>query len=355
MTKSEKGAMGVRSEDRIGYLDDLRVGSIVAVMLLHVSAQNWSGAPVGSFAWQTMNAVNSVFRWGAPAFVMISGALLLDRDDAPGAWARRIGRLAAAFLFWSAVYAALEAVYEDLSWKQILFQVVSGHYHMWFLFMIAGLYLIAPLLRNLVRSPKLAGYFLLLALLFNFALPQAVTVLGLVSPSLAEAANSVLGKTYFHFAMGFSGYFVLGYVLRKTELTKTARRAAYVLGLCGCAATAGGTAALSLWQGSPNATLHTYFSLNVLVESVGVFVLFKSATGGGARRRAATAALSKATFGAYLIHPMVMDFLKNVLGLQTISFAPVLSIPVITALICAASYALSFAIGRIPKLGRWIV
>lgn len=341
---------------RVFYLDALRVASVLAVMLLHVSAQNWGTAPVQSLAWQTFNAVNGLSRWGAPVFVMISGALMLGRPHAPRALGRKILRLAAAFLFWSAVYAALERHYEGLSLGQTLLQLASGHYHMWFLYMIAALYLLVPLLGKLVESRRLTEYFLVLALLFNFALPQGIGLLSLVSPALSGAAEAILAKGYVHFPLGFTGFFVLGYYLSVTDIPKRARGWIYALGLGGFVSTAAFTALLSLRQGAADGRLLTYFSLNVLAECLGVFVLFKYALpGAGERVRRLFAALSDRTFGAYLVHILFLDLLRRVLGVDTLSFSPFLSVPLIALTLFAASYAASFALGKLPVAGRIIV
>lgn len=337
---------------RVPYLDLMRVVSMIAVILLHVSAQNWSAAEAASPEWRLFNAVNSLFRWGAPVFVMISGALLLDRDYAPRELLGKLFRLGAAFLFWSVLYALAERAYADLSPAQFLFQIVSGHYHMWFLYMIAGLYLLMPFLRKITASRRLTEYFLLLALVFNFAVPQAIALLSLASPSLADGADAVLRKAYFHFPLGFVGFFVLGYYLRRRDISPKGRALLCGLGIAGFAATAAGTSLLSLRRGAPNDMLYTYFSLNVLAECAGVFVFFKYRRVG---ESPALTALSRSAFGVYLVHPLVMDFMKNVLGLDTLSFSPFLSVPVLAAAVFAVSCVLSFAVGRIPKLGGTVV
>ena len=62
------------------YFDYLRVLATFAVMILHISAQNWGACDVQSFDWQVFNFFDSIVRWSVPIFVMISGALFLNRD-----------------------------------------------------------------------------------------------------------------------------------------------------------------------------------------------------------------------------------------------------------------------------------
>lgn len=62
---------------RILYLDILRIMAIIAVVMLHVSAQRFY-VSFPSYEWEIRMFFNSMVRWGVPIFVMISGALFLD-------------------------------------------------------------------------------------------------------------------------------------------------------------------------------------------------------------------------------------------------------------------------------------
>ena len=70
-----------KTNGRILYFDFLRVFATLAVMVLHVGAQNWYGTNVSSFEWQTFNFFHSVTRFAVPIFVMISGALFLNKRE----------------------------------------------------------------------------------------------------------------------------------------------------------------------------------------------------------------------------------------------------------------------------------
>ena len=84
---------------RIAYLDSLRVVAILAVIMIHVAAQNWYSQDVNSAAWKAFNFYDSISRWSVPAFVMISGALMLDKDiSIKKLYTQKIPRLLIAFL-----------------------------------------------------------------------------------------------------------------------------------------------------------------------------------------------------------------------------------------------------------------
>src|ERR1700709_417019 len=64
----------------LAWMDLLRIGAIVAVVVIHAisTATKSSGTGWHSAWWWTANFLNSACLWCVPVFVMVSGALLLD-------------------------------------------------------------------------------------------------------------------------------------------------------------------------------------------------------------------------------------------------------------------------------------
>lgn len=58
-------------------LDILRIISTIAVVLLHISAQNYYNIDVVSDEFEIFAITNGMVRWCVPVFLMISGALFL--------------------------------------------------------------------------------------------------------------------------------------------------------------------------------------------------------------------------------------------------------------------------------------
>lgn len=349
---------------RIEYLDVLRLLATLGVVMIHVTATNWDVAPVGSPTWSVFTFYSAAATWPLPVFAMISGALFLGRNRSIGTLITKyIARMAAAFLFWSALYAAVAAVVRGgMSRQDLLITFMGGHYHLWFLFLISGLYLVVPLLRPIVRTPKLTEYFLLLALIFTFLLPQAAQLLRdapwpFVS-RVGQCAAGLLDNAALRMTAGYVGYFVLGYYLSVTEVPARVRRWIYALGLAGLLATF-----LLIWGDSvlkqaPSGTYGGAFTLNVLAESAALFLFARHhlpprplSARGAERLRA----LAGCCFGAYLIHPLVMERLNPLLGLDTMAFPALLSVPVIVLFVFAVSMAASALLGQIPLLKRYVL
>jgi surface polysaccharide O-acyltransferase-like enzyme len=159
---------------RVVYLDALRVFAVFSMMLLHVAGSQWANVPVASFSWQVFNIYDSLARFCVPVFFMISGAFFLD-NARPLPWkkllTKNLFRILTSYLFWSACYAFILQALSYASARTFSLidfgkDFIFGRYHLWFLFAVAGLYLITPLLRRITADQFFDGIFFALVLCF---------------------------------------------------------------------------------------------------------------------------------------------------------------------------------------------
>ena len=100
--------METKTVERNWGLDLLRILAAFTVVMLHVSPQAYLDVEIASAPWNVMNAITGLCCWNVSAFFMLSGAFLLAPQKAMSTrtlYRKNIARLAAAFVFWSAVYA----------------------------------------------------------------------------------------------------------------------------------------------------------------------------------------------------------------------------------------------------------
>lgn len=343
---------------RILYFDRLRIIAAIAVITIHCCAKD--SIKVNSFDWNVINTYNSLVQWAVPVFVMISGALYLGREISfQKLFRKSMLRIGTAFLFWSVLYALWRCfvTHEKHGAKEVVLTIIKGNYHMWFLFMIAGLYLIVPILNKIVENNKIAVYFVILSLLFSFLFPQTVNIIGIKSTVISDFANEYISKFHIELVLGYSGYFVMGYLLNRMTISKKAEYLIYALGFCGAAATVFGTA----WLAAANRSAGIFsdeLTVNILLVSVAVFVFAKQHLNKPVKHgRLANipAFISKCTLGIYLVHPLIIDSLKRFAGITNLSFNPVLSVPVLALSVFVLSLIVSEIIYKIPFVGKWIV
>ena len=237
--------------------------------------------------------------------------------------------------------------------REALWQALRGHthYHLWFLYMILGLYLVTPVLRAFVRGAGRGDFhwFFLLVFVFTFLLPTLLRL----RPS--QTASLWIGNLNLHLVLGYVGYYVLGYYLKQNTLSRAAEFALYLLGALGAAVTVGGTALLSRQRGELVQVFYNYDSPNVALMSVAVFVLFRYVLG-VSEERSRRERLSKAaqvSFGIYLVHDLFLMLLRRV-GIDALSFAPALAVPVLAAGIFLCSFAVAWVLSKIPLVGRYL-
>lgn len=345
-----------RQPDRTVYFDYLRVFATLAVMILHISAQNWAVTDVNGHAWRVFNFADSVVRWGVPVFVMISGSLFLGRDiPVQKLYTKYVLRMAISFVVWAAVYA----LFIDGTLLNRLSAVVEGHYHMWFILMITGLYMCLPLIKPITETDSRLKYYLLLAFVFAFLLPELATLLrDFGNETVVNAANAIggdLDDMDMHVVLGYAGYFILGFYLNKTELTRRQRLVVYALGVLGFAFTVMMDLIVALRTQTCCSHYYSNFTVNVLLEAVAVFTWFKYRRYDRERLNAFMRKMAKYSFGAYLVHALVIEQLDARLGLNTLAFEPVLAVVGIGVIVFVVSFAVSALLNQIPIVKKYMV
>ena len=338
---------------RVIYFDILRIVAIFFVVFVHLAAQHWADVDVSSRAWFAFNLYCTTGKWSVPIFVMISGALFLGRDVSISAILKKnVARIATVFLFWSGCYALVYLVFRHAPLAVVLSQFITGHYHLWFLYMIVGLYLLIPLLRPIVQNETLTRYFLLLAFIFTFLLPQFALFTSFVSYEVSAIIHTVIMYSYCFFPLGFTAYFIGGYYLSRRDFSRREEITLYCIGAAGLLVSVFAPVALSRAQGTPSDIFYTYNSLNVLCTSVPIFVFAKQHLNFprmGERAYALVRKMSKYSFGVYLVHPMVIELLQH-FGIDTFSCNAFFSVPLLAVFVFAVSTAISALLNAIPVI-----
>ena len=338
---------------RVVYFDLLRVVAIFVVVAVHLSAMHWADVDVNSRAWFAFNLYCTAGKWSVPIFVMISGALFLGREVSISAILKKnVARITTVFLFWSGCYALVDLIFRHAPLSVVLSQLITGHYHLWFLYMIVGLYLLIPLLRPIVQDETLMRYFLLLAFLFTFLLPQLALFTSFVSHEASTVIRTVIMYSYCFFPLGFTAYFIGGYYLSRMDFSRREEITLYCIGVAGLLVSVFAPVALSRAQGAPSDIFYTYNSLNVLCTSVPIFVFAKQHLNFprmGEKAYTFLRKMSKYSFGVYLVHPMVIELLQH-FGIDTFSCNAFFSVPLLAVFVFAVSTAISALLNAIPVI-----
>ena len=143
-------------------LDVLRIIAITGVVAIHTFGHTVTNdAMRGTGQWIAAVILDIGFVWTVPVFVMISGALTLPprlHTAGPAAFYRkRALRILPALIVWHGVYLVLIRVLlrgEPPSLGGLLQMAIDGQVYtqLYFLWLILGLYLVAPVLAAFLNS-----------------------------------------------------------------------------------------------------------------------------------------------------------------------------------------------------------
>lgn len=325
----------------------------------------------------------SVLRPCVPLFVMITGALLLPvRGDASTFYKKRIPRVFYPFLIWSVLYnlfpwitgllglnpqiildffpyAGEDVMQQSFSVSLEYILMIPFNFsilavHMWYIYLLIGLYLYLPVFSAWVeKASERAKLMFLLAWGVTLLLPYYYQF---VSNYLWGTCSWNSFGMLYAFA-GFNGYLLLGHYLKNLEwsLKKTLAIGIPMFAV-GYAVTFLGfrhITALPEYTDEMLELFFTYCSLNVVMMTIPVFMLAKKVKVNSERMKKALANLTVCGFGIYMIHYFFTG--PSVVLMRAINMPIGLQIPVAAILAFAVSWGLVWLIYRAGKVAKYIV
>lgn len=323
--------------NRIYFLDYVRAVACFMVIMVHCIEPFYLGGEGTYIAskedalWVTF--INSLLRIAVPLFVMTSSYLLVPiKGDTRSFFRRRMIRVVVPFAVWSLLYAVVPmwgsggSVDIASNFAQLSVNLMWHSGHLWFVYMIIGLYLTMPILSPWLERVSRRGEELFLGLwLFSTAVPffrELALILRGTAEVWGEASWNEFGMLYY--VSGFIGFVVAAHYIR-TYIDWSAAKTMLValpMIIVGYAATA-----LPFYHQLPD-TFPVNESIDLAIQmelswdftttgvalmTLGAFLLFKLI-----KRPSGiypiVAELSKLSYGIYLLHMFVLVAVFDIVG-----------------------------------------
>lgn len=338
-----------KNSQRIIYMDTLRVICSFFVIILHCNSDFFIRSKIyGSYSWWFSDIINSFVRSGVPIFFMISGYLCLNSSKDENIFIfvkKRISKIILPFIFYSWLYYSGLGIGEKvvISIKDFLERFFQNNiiYHLWFVYMIILMYLVAPILKKAVKncSKNEAIYFFIIIIM-----PTTII------PFINKSFNIWIGF-FTPLFEGYLGYFLLGYILAKYDITSLTRRWIYAGGVIGIIISVLGTYFLS-----SNLYIDDFYNggyqINNYLVSSAIFVFakynFKEIKSNLIKN--VILKMSALSYGVYLIHVMIIERILSITNFGF--FSPVLYICVLSVLCFVISYVVIFVLSKIKYVNR---
>lgn len=334
-------------------LDMARIVAVLAVVMIHCSADFIANYPLHTSEFIWGNLFDSVARMGVPLFLMISGALFLDQDrdiSFKSILSKNVKSLAIITVIWAALYAVLYHVIiplltnQAVSIKGLVSGVLQGHYHMWYLYMIIGIYIATVFLRSFVckKNKNMVLLFILVSFVAQF-LFTTVDKIGTLHFGI-DFAGGWIEKFHLDFFSGYVTYYLLGWYLVHVGIQrKYLRYVIYCLSLLSLLA-------IVFYVGftGNHAIAYDNIGLLVFLYSSGVFLAINNVKISFKEKTARIlATLSKLSFGVYILHVIVLTAFKALLPYREHGAAYIL---LCFVTVCAVSFSGSYIVSKIPVL-----
>lgn len=379
------------------WLDWMRVTACFLVMVTHSCEPFYLGGE-GSLILTRSDALwvsvlNVLPRACVALFIFSSAYLQFPLHYSTGEFfKKRALRILPPFFFWSILYALVwgEPVQ---NFKDLLLNFNYAAGHLWFVYMLIGLYLVMPLLSpwaEKVGKRELRVYIGIW--LFTTVIPLIRQWVGGAAPvidgpsGIPNAAKYPLWgeaswNTYgvFYYLSGFIGYLLLGLYFRKfvgklswgrtLAIAAPAFLAGFAICCCGFLSRVwadsngefpieGPVGLAALWEGP---WLNDTFG--VALMTIAWILLFRKIETKGGFFDNVLLPVSKAGYGMYLCHMLLLGivsaWLRDSLGIGTEGRLGIWTTPVqiiLTAVISFTGVAIvCVLVRRIPKVGKWIM
>lgn len=351
----------MKDNNRLIYIDWLKIFAIFAVIIIHVNAMRWYQVNVNSFEWNVYNFYYTITKWSVPVFVMASGVLFLNQKkqiSIKQIYFKYITRLVSALLFWSFIYIIIRSyTYGNVvNFETIVNAFLGGqvNYQLWFVYMIIGIYIVTPIVRKAINNStrKETEYFLILCFLFTSLFP-------FISSFSMFLKFTVYQNVMISCCGGFLGYYVLGHYLSNYEISKKLQHFIYFISLLSLIFIFFGTMYSSHKVGISIEKYYGYLSPMIVFISASIFLIFKNhfRVYNNSDKKILSSIVrvfSNNIFGVFLVHDIfIIILIKNNIMPNIIS--PILGVPIFTFVIFILSLFLTLLIGKIPFLKKYIL
>lgn len=334
--------------NKIEWVENLRVIATITVIMLHVAGPGVvSLGSVSMLDWNIANFFDGFARFCVPIFIMITGSFILNKDyELKDFFKNKLSRIIIPFLIFSFIYTIDGYGVKNLiknhdleEFSQFALQnlIYGSSYHLWYIYMLIGLYIISPIIRVYVKNASKSNleYFLIAWLIF-------VTIDG-------YALNDYIPSFQISIFANYTGYFVLGYYLSKYPLNS--QKLGWLLFITGSLLTIGGTYYFSVKQNQFFEMFYNYNTLNVILQSIGIYTILFNSTIKNKVLSKLRDIISKNSFNIYLVHvlilskiaPLTWDYVNPLAGIIT------------TTLVCLLiSTIVSMVLKQIPIVNRYL-
>ncbi|RGT70923.1 acyltransferase [Mediterraneibacter massiliensis] len=330
-----------RIKKRDYNLEIVRIFSFFSVIAIHVTnyfCRAYDEISAGEYGFSL--ALNTVARVSVPCFFMITGALLLGREETLEKHIKRLMRFAIVLVVWSILYYVWNTIYMKTPYRLRDILYVPTEPHLWYLYAMIPIYMVLPFLQIMCRfmGMKLEYAFLVLI--------SITTVFNYISSLLHEEAYydlPLVGDKVYMFYV-FIGY----YIYRYRKHIQISQKAAFLLFVGNMAAIYGITVWVTVNAGEHYERILEYGCPFLVAGSAAFFlwmIRFRRCHFEPAEKsKKRIEKICSCSFGIYLVHILFLDTYKKYI--EPADLTAWAAVPLLICGIAAVSYVCIFLLRK---------
>ncbi len=334
---------------RIVWIDILRMIGVFGVILMHVV-----GNTINTYGNLSKTAnyiyvfIGILFQFSVPLFVMISGMMFLGKKDITfkEMFKKYIIKIILIILIIGTCMILMEEVFfnKNISVsliKRVFIRLITGNIwaHMWYLYLILGLYLITPTLVLITNNIKQQDYKMLLIVLF------VITV-------LLSTLNRIFSINIALNTIGISGYifyYFYGYYLYKYDISKKYKVLNYILSLF--------SFIFLIYYVNKYASLSASFSYTTFIPFIfagSCILLFKNKDI-KLKINNLINSIGICGLGIYVLHQFFINIIYKLLKFRYIVYHPYTGLVFYTLMIFIISYIITYLLRKIKIIRKYLL
>ncbi|WP_365907013.1 acyltransferase family protein [uncultured Methanobrevibacter sp.] len=340
-------------KNRIYWVDWLKTIAILAVLLLHCSSKYLLPELVFQPNWYCGVFFESISRFGVPLFIMVSGFLILRKNQPISSVPKRLKRVFIPFIFWLIIYVIAKFVMINHSFDliqlgyfmvQAILDPTIASIEFWFVYMILGLYVFSPIITTWLHNTEIyeIEYFLIVWALISF---------------VGFSNVDFLLYDYLKYFTGSIGYFILGYYLyvKQKSILKN-KHFGLLLFVIGTLVSFLGTILSSMAIGEQSLLFFNLGDItpNACLQAMGIFIIVSNTDWRKYSKSINNAVVyfSIASYGVYLANVLFINILDKIISFNILGNATLTIIVewIIVFLLCNIFIRL---MSKIPVLDKF--
>ncbi|MBU3145497.1 acyltransferase [Clostridium sp. CF012] len=323
------------------------------VVAIHVFASYFSMyGNINTRSWLFAESIMTISRFSIVLFIMVSGALLLEKDITIKNALKKATYFTLILIAWSIAYILISDMFLDnrtYSIQKIIVMFLNNQIstHLWYLYMLIGVYITLPFIRNIIKNfeLKLLKYYLIVFLSFSM-----ITMMPLLLSTLLNLNIKIyLIVPFMNYQLGC---LIIGYFINKhLQINKLV----FILSIVSFFLINIATASLTYLESyKRKSAIDGYYNnnfANIILSAVCVFIIVKYISKYISEKSLWTKFFSfigSISFEIYLVHLMVKSFYEKKMQKYFDSFIPRLSLKFLFELLFV--FILSVLIAYLIKL-----